>query len=168
MDELVLQIAQMYRQDVLALPQDKDYNKGKRHAAYRQFILWHRGRLGVGVRRIIPSCCVWTIRDKYPDQYGQYVGFIPSRLGWSDGCSLRNYLHITLSMSKSNKIHLICYFLFMILVTLLTFLTITTMNYKLTSIYIIITNNSTDNFQSEQDICESMLTSDITVLVRII
>lgn len=34
MDELVLQIAQMYRQDVLALPQDEDY-KGKRHAAYR-------------------------------------------------------------------------------------------------------------------------------------
>lgn len=34
------------------------------------------------------------------------------------------------------------------------------------SIYIIITNNSTDNFQSEQDICASMLTSDITVLVR--
>lgn len=56
----------------------------------------------------------------------------------------------------------------MILVTLLTFLTITTMNYKLMSIYIIITNNSTDNFQSEQDTCESMLTGDITVLVRII
>lgn len=31
MDELVLQIAQMYRQDVLALPQDEDYNKGKCH-----------------------------------------------------------------------------------------------------------------------------------------
>lgn len=42
------------------------------------------------------------------------------------------------------------------------------MNYRLMSIYIIITNNSTDNFQSEQDICESMLTSDVTVLVRII
>lgn len=56
----------------------------------------------------------------------------------------------------------------MILVTLLTFLTIIIMNYRLMSIYIIITNNSTDNFQSEQDICASMLTSDITVLVRII
>nr|XP_022290919.1 P2X purinoceptor 7-like [Crassostrea virginica] len=81
LDDLVLQVAQMYRQDVLALPQDEDYNKGKRHAAYRQYILWHHGRLGVGVRRIIPSCCVWAIRDKYPDQYGQYVGFVPSRLG---------------------------------------------------------------------------------------
>lgn len=42
------------------------------------------------------------------------------------------------------------------------------MNYRLMSIYIIITINSTDNFQSEQDICESMLTRDVTVLVRII
>lgn len=90
MGELVLQIAQMYRQDVPALPQE-DYSKGKRHAAYLQFILWHHGCLGIGVRRIIPSCFVWTIRDKYPDQYGQYVGFFPSRLGLSDGCSLRNY-----------------------------------------------------------------------------
>ena len=81
LDELVLHVAQMYRQDVLALPQDEDYNKGKRFAAYRQFILWHHGRLGVGVRRVIPSCCVWAIRDKYPDQYGQYHGFVPSRLG---------------------------------------------------------------------------------------
>lgn len=81
LDELVLHVAQMYRQDVLALPNDADYNKGKRHAAYRQFILWQHGRLGIGVRMVIPSCCVWTIRDKFPDQYGQYVGFIPSRLG---------------------------------------------------------------------------------------
>ena len=82
LDELILHVAQMYRQHVLALPQDEDYNKGKRFAAYRQFILWHHGRLGVGVRRVIPSCCVWAIRDKYPDQYGQYHGFVPSRLGW--------------------------------------------------------------------------------------
>ena len=81
LDEFVLKVAQMYRQGVLALPQDVDYNKGKRNAAYRQYILWHHGRLGVEVRHIIPSCCVWAIWDKYPDQYGQYVGFVPSRLG---------------------------------------------------------------------------------------
>ena len=81
LDELVMHVAEMYRQDVLALPQDEDYNKGKRFAAYRQFIFWHHGRLGVRVRRVIPSCCVWAIRDKYPDQYGQYHGFVRSRLG---------------------------------------------------------------------------------------
>lgn len=77
----MLAVVQMYRQDVLPLPLEEDYNKGKRHAAYRKFVLWHHDRLGVGVRRVIPSFCVWAIRDKYPDQYGQYVGYIPSRLG---------------------------------------------------------------------------------------
>ena len=47
LDELVLQVVQMYRQ----LSQYEDYNKGKRFAAYRQFRLWHNGRFGVGVRR---------------------------------------------------------------------------------------------------------------------
>ena len=35
LDELVLHVAQMYKQDVLALPQDEDYDKGKRFADYR-------------------------------------------------------------------------------------------------------------------------------------
>lgn len=77
----MLAVAQMYRQDVLALTREEVYDKGKMHAAYRQFVLWHHARLGVVVRGVIPSCCVLVIRDKYSDQYGQYVGYIPSRLG---------------------------------------------------------------------------------------
>ena len=37
-DEVVL-VAQRYRQDVLAAGHNDDFNRGKRHAAYMQFIL---------------------------------------------------------------------------------------------------------------------------------
>lgn len=81
LDEAVLAIARMYRRDLLVIEDEEDINKSNRHAAYRQFVLWQYGRLGAGQRRVIPSCCVWKIRDKYPDQFSQYKGYIPSRLG---------------------------------------------------------------------------------------
>ncbi|XP_060067060.1 uncharacterized protein LOC132547309 [Ylistrum balloti] len=80
LDEAVLALARLYRQDTFALPEEEDWNKANRHAAYRQYIFWQLGRLGTGDRRVIPSCAVWKIRERYPDQFGQYTGFKASRL----------------------------------------------------------------------------------------
>jgi hypothetical protein len=33
-------------------------------------------------QRVITSWCVRAMRDKYPDRFGQYHVFVPSRLGW--------------------------------------------------------------------------------------
>lgn len=84
MDMLVLQpgvinITNLLRADIFAVPAGTE-NRAMRHGAYRQFVLWRHGRLGEGVRRIIPSCCVWCIRDTFPEASHQYTGFMPARL----------------------------------------------------------------------------------------
>ena len=58
---------------------DPNSNNTLRHMAYRKFILWRRGFLGAGNRVVIPSCVVWSIRDRYPSADGNYKGFVPSR-----------------------------------------------------------------------------------------
>lgn len=81
LDELILHVARVYRQDIFAIQDDDDYKRPNRHAGYRQYTLWQHGNLGAGHHRPIPSCCVWKTRDKYPNAFGQYRGYVPDRLG---------------------------------------------------------------------------------------
>ena len=54
-------------------------NNSLRYAGYRQFTWWIHNRLGKGVRRVIPSCAIWAIRDMYPDANNNYVPFLEAR-----------------------------------------------------------------------------------------
>ena len=75
-----LSLQNSYRDDIYVFGDEEDYNKALRHAAYRQFTLWRYQYLGVNNRRVIPSCCVWKIRDKFPSLSQVYTGFRPDRL----------------------------------------------------------------------------------------
>ena len=47
-----------------------------RRAAYRQFTMWARGRLGKGNRQVIPACVVTYVRSVYPEASGRYKGYL--------------------------------------------------------------------------------------------
>lgn len=76
LDPQVLAIGNIYHRDMLGRHRIRveDNNKAMRHSAYRNFTLWRHGRLGQGVRRVIPSCCIWKIRAVFPSRTGVYLG----------------------------------------------------------------------------------------------
>ncbi|XP_014667403.1 PREDICTED: uncharacterized protein LOC106808979 [Priapulus caudatus] len=55
--------------------QDPLTNRILRLAAYRQYTYWVHKRLGKGVRRVIPACVILKVREAYPEESGQYVGY---------------------------------------------------------------------------------------------
>ena len=51
-----------------------------RHQAYRRFTYWLHNKLGKHVRRVIPSCVVWKIREEFPSEDGNYIGFLEAEV----------------------------------------------------------------------------------------
>jgi hypothetical protein len=40
LDEAVLGVARMFREELVVMPYDEDYNRSNRYAAYRQYTIW--------------------------------------------------------------------------------------------------------------------------------
>ena len=54
-------------------------NCAYRYAGYKQYTWWVHNYLGKGVRKVIPSCAVWAIRNKFASDDGVYVPFMESK-----------------------------------------------------------------------------------------
>ena len=53
-------------------------NMSYRLAGYKQYIFWVYNYLGKGVRKVIPSCAVWKIRNEFNSENNLYVPFAES------------------------------------------------------------------------------------------
>lgn len=60
----------------LTRPLDHYDNRVYRYAAYRSFTAYVHGRLGQGIRKIIPACAVTAIRQTWPSENGIYRGYL--------------------------------------------------------------------------------------------
>ena len=77
-------------------------NQSLRYAGYRQFTWWIYNRLGNGVRKIIPSCAIWEIRNHYPELDRQYA---PSkRLKMKSMCEHSCHQRYALFFRKINEV----------------------------------------------------------------
>ena len=71
-----LELAMRTNADFFNYPFDPTRNASWRFNAYRQFIIWVWGKLGRRNRKVVPSCVIWKIRDRFPDASGNYTGFM--------------------------------------------------------------------------------------------
>ena len=76
LDERVLDLAMKENADWLCFNFNPDDNSSWRYTAYRQYTMWHWGHLGRGNRKVIPACIVKIVRERFPDKFGNYRGFL--------------------------------------------------------------------------------------------
>ena len=74
--ECNLELAMRNNGDHLNCPFDPSNNACWRFTAYRQYVMWVWGHLGRGNRKVIPACIVLKIRNRFPDERGNYTGFM--------------------------------------------------------------------------------------------
>lgn len=72
LSEFALEIGQICYANYRAQAPKFD-NNNLRFIAYRNYIAWIFGRLGKANRKPVPSCCVLSIRGRFPDPNNRYV-----------------------------------------------------------------------------------------------
>lgn len=82
----LLEAVLLYR-DPLSSLADRGQTATLRHCAYRQYISWRFGVPPNDTHPVIPSCCVWRVREEYPSPDGQYSGFRPVRIASMQACT---------------------------------------------------------------------------------
>ncbi|KAM6965376.1 P2X purinoceptor 7 [Aplochiton taeniatus] len=82
----ILEAVLLYREPLSELAEE-GRTSFLRHCAYSQYISWRFGAPPTDTHPVIPSCCVWRIREDYPSPDGQYKGFMTSTVTSMQACS---------------------------------------------------------------------------------